>query len=768
MTRTTASFTPVGFEPTFEQQAVQLSQHRVTLVHANAGAAKTTTLALRIGEALALGLAPEKILALVFTPEAREVMRARLTDIGIAASIARRVHVHTMDEFAAQVLAKLEDGTAPAPLPDAQFKDFALQAMEQVAEFHGARGLDLDLRTHNLALSELQTLQMQVKATMALDEVDPELSPEDAAQALGLSVTDYLTIVEYEKIRLGSFDQARFRGALDATYDLARLLGAYEDHADTLPHYRLIVADEMHDMNEAAFRVLRSLLDLPGVFFVGAGDRDQVIHAQRGADERYLMHRLQERYAGCTHLPLTMTWRHGPHLAYATEAFKRKPVDSMLALHTVITEADYDDAQHCAQCVVQAITRWKADRRPIEACAILLRERHQSIAIENALMEAGIAYRTAGMPGYMQREEILFLRGMLAIALKNLATVSSDAVRRRIVESLALFAEVPMSPQDLEQAKADIAAEPGMLKFFVSGQIQRVGSAQARARIGDALLYLESLDPATPAHVALTELCRCLDIDAIARRLYLSPHDARIVTLSIQGFIDAARRAGTDLGAFSTWLGTADAYTETRRSRHAILLDCVVNAKGKEFDHVILPFLEVAAFPLAGAALAEEENLFYIATTRARSRLTLITPTDATLRSPFVTNMKLTATRSRANTAVQTNAQRAATDQARRDLAGRAGSQRIPSARAQSVSSTPGAARPPARYAHAGGGAGGKPTAPSATHTPSTSGRVDLRVAYADKDIVKSMGAQWDPVRKTWFVKAGIDPAPFAAWFHQG
>jgi len=45
---------------------------------------------------------------------------------------------------------------------------------------------------------------------------------------------------------------------------------------------------------------------------------------------------------------------------------------------------------------------------------------------------------------------------------------------------------------------------------------------------------------------------------------------------------------------------------------------------------------------------------------------------------------------------------------------------------------------------------------------------VDLRVAYADKDIVKSMGAQWDPVRKTWFVKAGTDPAPFAAWFHQG
>ena len=759
MTRTTVSFTPVGFEPTFEQQAIQLSQHRATLVRANAGAAKTTTLALRIGEALARGLAPEKILALVFTPEAREVMRTRLAEIGIAPSIARRVHVHTMDEFAARVLATLEDGVAPVPLTDAAFKTYALYAMEQVAEFHGARVADLDLRTHNLALSELQASQMQLKATMALDQDEPDLPLDEAAQALGVSLSDYLTILEYEKIRLGSFDQARFRGALDATYDLARLLGHYEDHADTLPHYSLIVADEMHDMNEAAFRVLRSLLDLPGVYFVGAGDRDQVIHAQRGADESYLMHRLQERYAGCAHLPLTMTWRHGPHLAYATEAFKGKPVDSLLALHTVITEIDYGDAQGCAQRVVQAIAKWKTDRLPIEACAILLRERHQSIIIENALMEAGIAYRTAGMPGYMQREEILFLRGMLAIALKNLATVASDAVRRRIVESLALFAEVPMSPLDLEQAKADIAAEPGMLKFFVSGQIQRVGSAQARARIGDALHYLETLDPATPAHSALTQLCQRLDIDAIARRLYLNPRDAHIVTLSIQGFIDAARRSGTDLSAFSAWLGAADAYAEARRSRHAVLLDCVVNAKGKEFDHVILPFLEAQAFPSAGAPLHEEENLFYIATTRARSRLTLITPTDAACRSPFVTSMKLTATRARANAAVQSNQQRAATDEARRQLAQRPSPARTPMTGAQR--SGAGSARPPQAPARA------PQTGSPAPQAISTSGRVDLRVAYADKDIVKSMGAQWDPVRKTWFVRAGMDPAPFAAWFAQ-
>ncbi len=72
-------FTPQGLIPTPEQTAIQLAQHKVVLVDANAGAAKTTTLAIRIGEALARKLAPEQILALTFTPEARD--RYQLEDL---------------------------------------------------------------------------------------------------------------------------------------------------------------------------------------------------------------------------------------------------------------------------------------------------------------------------------------------------------------------------------------------------------------------------------------------------------------------------------------------------------------------------------------------------------------------------------------------------------------------------------------------------------------------------------------------------------------
>ncbi|MGL4690782.1 MAG: UvrD-helicase domain-containing protein, partial [Stenotrophomonas maltophilia] len=102
-------FIPAGITPTDEQRNIQGSRHRTSLVIANAGAAKTTTLALRIGEAISRGMAPEDILALTFTEEAKQVMQSRLIAIGIAYNTARRVRVQTVEEFSQGVLSGLED-----------------------------------------------------------------------------------------------------------------------------------------------------------------------------------------------------------------------------------------------------------------------------------------------------------------------------------------------------------------------------------------------------------------------------------------------------------------------------------------------------------------------------------------------------------------------------------------------------------------------------------------------------------------------------------
>ncbi|MDD2874795.1 MAG: UvrD-helicase domain-containing protein, partial [Azoarcus sp.] len=66
-TMSTPRFHPVGFAPTTEQRTIQTHSARYIIAMANAGAAKTTTLALRIAESVKRGVSPDHIAALCFS-----------------------------------------------------------------------------------------------------------------------------------------------------------------------------------------------------------------------------------------------------------------------------------------------------------------------------------------------------------------------------------------------------------------------------------------------------------------------------------------------------------------------------------------------------------------------------------------------------------------------------------------------------------------------------------------------------------------------------
>lgn len=42
-----------------------------------------------------------------------------------------------------------------------------------------------------------------------------------------------------------------------------------------------------------------------------------------------------------------------------------------------------------------------------------------------------------------------------------------------------------------------------------------------------------------------------------------------------------------------------------------------------------------------------------------------------------------------------------------------------------------------------------------------------INVPYREKSAAKELGAQWDRQQTSWYIPAGVDPAPFAKWLHQ-
>ncbi|AZP12763.1 3'-5' exonuclease [Undibacterium parvum] len=818
-------FVPKGLIPTTEQVAIQLAKNKTVIIKANAGAAKTTTLALRIGEAIARKLEPENILALVFTPEAKEVLKKRLLEIGIPATTAARLHVASFNDFASEVLEKIELRKVPYLPHSKDLKDYVIAAMENLSDKCSEQRSDqygdqvefLEISTHSLAISQFINAQLAMKAKMSLLGDFESMELEEVSTLLGVQLAEYLTAIEYELIRLGNDDRVLFRGPFDASYDLARILDAEPYTKNLLPRYRLILCDELHDLNEASFRILLHLIDPSYTYFVGAGDKDQVIHSKLGASDEYINSRFKMSFPAMVSYPLTNCYRHGPHLAYAMEAFKNKPIESPLALRTEISQLTYDmqengDNSACAAQVISAIQRWHKAKHAISACAILVRERHQSIAIENALMQADIAYHTLEMKSYLQREEILFLRGVIAIALKNFGSVKSKKIRGEIFDALLIFAEISLAPgeniEDFRASAIDTEHTPEALSWFFAGRLSQDGSKELRQRLHTLLeqlqasaktqsaelvlgelnsalaglldyvraavvhglesqvfgevedrlqeitaylqrsilaseaalllrelrnsllslqnsldrsveqgvknrmvavvAYVASLDADTPADAVLREICRLIDIQALAKRLYVHAYDAMVVSKSVQGFIAAAAQTKMNLRDFSVWIGAADEFISARKTKQSVLLECAANAKGKEFDHVILPYLEKSEFPFAGQTSTEEENLFYVAATRAKLCLTLISPKEEAQRSPYIARMKISGSKARADAAVDKNGEQ---------LSG-----------------------------------------------PNNNTRIEFKANGDDWALAKSLGANWDFARKVFYLKEDQDPMPFVKW----
>ena len=804
-------FVPKAIDPTDEQIAIQRSKSKVVIIQANAGAAKTTTLALRIGEAIARGLDPQQILALTFTPEARDVLKKRLLDIGIPSATVARLRVATFEQFSIQSLEKIELRKAPSITHIKDLKFYVDAALQNVSDNYIGKLAYLVTDTSTLALSQFFHMQLELKATMRL-QIDVEgRTDDDISDALGAPFSTCLAIMEYERIRLGRDNEVLFRGQFDATYDLACMLDADPSVLPLLPRYRIILCDELHDLNEASFHLLRHLIDPQYSYFIGAGDSDQVIHSRLGASEAFMRSRFGAQYpALVTAYPLTFSFRHGPHLAYAVAAFKKKPVDSLLTLRTELHQRHYDDADgvSCADQVVKSVLQWKKSGQALDGCTILMREPHQSIAIENALMHANLPYRTLEMPRYLEREEILFLRGMIAIALNNFAATDKGK-RGAIFDAVATFAEVSFAgDENIGQLRQAVIDEPVALNWLFSGRVDQRGAKDvgnkvravidrlqiartsqpadhvlgelrqhlsgllefvngeaphnadptlARAlneveqqvttmtdylernvmavaaesllhalrnnlltllsyldqlaagdvkqRMAAVVSYMRNLDPKTRADVVLRHICALIRIEDLAKRLYVHPHEARVVTKSIAGFIGAAEKLQLNLRQFSEWLAAADNAGLVKKDRQCVQLDCVRNAKGKQFGHVILPYLEQGEFPFDRADPKEEDNLFYVAITRAISALTLISPKNAALRSVFIERMNVNGTKARAQSAVDRN-----------------------------------------------------------THQGRAAARIEFKASGDDWAAAKAQGAHWDFTRKVFYLKDGQDPAPFARW----
>jgi DNA helicase-2/ATP-dependent DNA helicase PcrA len=185
MPQTEAVFAPKGMAPTAEQRAIQLVRKSHLIIEANAGAAKTTTLALRLAQALMRGADPKRVRVLTYTDAAVQAFSDAMVRIGLGADVRRQVRVQTFDAFCSERLLAIE-GTAVSVLDRAeQLRPHVLAAIERVLHNADERHPDeftFDGR-NEASVEGLLSDFLHLKGTMQLqvEATDRVLTPKLAA-----------------------------------------------------------------------------------------------------------------------------------------------------------------------------------------------------------------------------------------------------------------------------------------------------------------------------------------------------------------------------------------------------------------------------------------------------------------------------------------------------------------------------------------------------------------------------------------------------------
>ena len=632
-------------QPTKYQASVLMCQDRLILIDANAGSTKTTTLALKAAQEVRQGLDPGRILCITYTTPAIEAFEQRLRAVG--APFAKRIHVHSFNKLCIRRLELIEGKVPYYPQANStvyRMVGAAIGNARQRAE-DASFASDFSVAGDGTrAIPDFLLAFRRLKGTMALQRLGNEnrLTPQAAADICGEDYTQLAVLQAYERLRLG-LDEFRpgelkerardgitsplFRYEDDPCYDMAVQLRAddpifgWEDHPLRL-NLQLILLDEGHDMNEAMFTVLRQLIQLnEAAQVLGVADKDQVLHTRSGADARFMADEFRRWIGEPKVFRLPECQRCGPSVTALLAIHADKPYESAPGCETDRRIERISDASTLAGRIgfehrKMAERHGKSDGR----LAVLLRHPGACVDLEFALGDTGTAYRTHGFEPYFRRPEIQVLRSLIAWATANIATLEhTDAGG-----CITALAEFTGFNDDMGTDTSQVSFH-GLQQYalgpdpagFASGQRHPARLEHSEPRILPGLRRFVGALSAGAAPADLQALFADLGFEAMCRRALVFDETVKEAMHSARQFMASAASFAT----FDDWLkiiADNEAENAKKDNQSVVNLYSIPASKGLEFDDVIIPNVDAQDFD---GPHQEERNLFYVAVSRAKSRL---------------------------------------------------------------------------------------------------------------------------------------------------
>lgn len=584
------------------------------LILAGAGSGKTRVLVHRIAWLMSVEEAsPFSVMAVTFTNKAAAEMRGRIEELmhgtasgmwcGTFHGICHRIlRAHYLD-------AKL--------LEDFQIIDSDDQQ----------RLLKRLIKAHNLDDKQWPARQV---AWWINNQKDEGLRPAH------INAFDPVTQT-YLKLYTAYQEACDRAGLVDFAEILLRALELLRGNQHIREHYQArfkhILVDEFQDTNAIQYAWLRMMAGAQSNVMI-VGDDDQSIYGWRGARveniEKFTREfpsvntiRLEQNYRSTkTILEASNTLIANNSVRMGKQLWTEGLVGEPISVYSAYNELDE------ARFVVSKIKGWQEQGGTLTDCAILYRNNAQSRVLEEALLQASLAYRIYGGMRFFERQEIKDALSYLRLINNR----NDDTAFERVINT------PPRGLGDKTLETIRFAARDRGCTLWdasvglLNDQVLTGRAASALSRFVELINALEEEGIDMPLHVltdhavktsGLLEMyqqekgekskARIENLEELvtATRQFEKPEEAQDMTMLTAFLTHAALEAGE---------GQADEHDD------AVQLMTLHSAKGLEFPLVFMVGVEEGMFPSQMSAeeagrLEEERRLCYVGMTRAMQKL---------------------------------------------------------------------------------------------------------------------------------------------------
>ncbi len=600
-----------------EQCAAATAPDGPMLVLAAAGTGKTRTLVHRVAYLVERGVPPWRILLLTFTNRAAREMLERAEQVcpgvtGIWGGTFHSVCARLLRRYGS-FLGYRSDFTI---LDDDDQKKLMGQCVKDLVK-NAKEFLKPAMLLH--FLSEAANREKDLETVVKIQQTKVAMDVEMVLKVLDAYVS--------RKKELGAMDFD------DLLVNGLRLLRECDGvRAELQERFLHVLVDEYQDTNvlQAQFT---DILAAKWRNIMVVGDDFQCIYTWRGAQFENIM-QFPDRWPGCRVVKLERNYRSlSPVLDVANVVMKDVPHSFEKTLRPFRQSSSAPlprlfrvwDGSSQADTIIKIVAALRADGVAYKDIAVLYRAHFASIDIQMALTRAHVPFRITSGVGVFEQLHVKDVLAFLRMCVEPRAELSF----LRLLELLPGVGEA--------SARKCWGSLGG--SFDGTSPMDRMNlesSLPGRAR--PAWANVAKAFEAAPAHLESGEDGKLIDDfvhffygDHLRRQFEEEDAESRLDDLGeITAQIAASPEGLKGFLAEVALMTNLDARARADLPSDHMHLTTVHQAKGMEWPVVILPWLVDGIFPnsrsIEEGNMDEERRLFYVAVTRAKDRLYMITP----------------------------------------------------------------------------------------------------------------------------------------------